>query len=335
MTTKPYPIIDLHCDLPIYLAKVVGAHPNTVDDIGCALPHLQNGNVKLQVMAIYSGGGDDATTYTQPQCDWLTQLATEYSDSFVPVRNLAQARNVLDSSKIGIIAAVENGSAICDEDEPLASGLERLESVRSQVGPLLYISLTHHGENRFGGGNMTEAGLKPDGKTLLDYLNGKHIAIDLSHTSDALAYGIIDHIDKQGLDLPIIASHSNFRAAFDFPRNLPDELARIVIERQGIIGVNFVRGFLDPEDPSALTRHILHGLGLGGREALCFGADYFYFKDYPHPEQGPFFFEEHDNAGKYPQILRGLEAELGEEQLQAMTSGNALRFLERLWPTQD
>ena len=35
MTTKPYPIIDLHCDLTIYLAKVDGAHPNAVDDIGC------------------------------------------------------------------------------------------------------------------------------------------------------------------------------------------------------------------------------------------------------------------------------------------------------------
>ena len=73
----------------------------------------------------------------------------------------------------------------------------RLDTLIREIGPILYISLTHHGENRFGGGNKADAGLKDDGEALLDYIDGKHIAIDLSHTSDALAHGIVNHIDRK------------------------------------------------------------------------------------------------------------------------------------------
>ena len=49
-----YPIFDMHCDLLVYLASVKDAHPAKKEDIGCALPYLQGGNVKLQVLAIYT-----------------------------------------------------------------------------------------------------------------------------------------------------------------------------------------------------------------------------------------------------------------------------------------
>ncbi len=59
--------------------------------------------------------------------------------------------------------------------------------------------MTHHTENRFGGGNFSEVGLKEDGKVLLDYLTDKNIVIDLAHTSDALAFGILNYIDHKKL----------------------------------------------------------------------------------------------------------------------------------------
>ena len=64
----PYPIVDLHCDLLSYLASVEGAAPDTTDDIGCALPFLRDGNVKLQVLASY--------VPTEPQC--VEMAAKEY-----------------------------------------------------------------------------------------------------------------------------------------------------------------------------------------------------------------------------------------------------------------
>ncbi len=94
-----------------------------------------------------------------------------------------------------------------EEDEPLDLLFERFDAKK-----WLYISLTWKEENRFGGGDQTMVGLKRNGEVLLEYMDGKDVAIDLSHTSNPLAEGILNHIDKKGLKITTIASHSNFRA---------------------------------------------------------------------------------------------------------------------------
>ena len=47
------PVIDLHCDLLSYLTRSNSSIYNT-EDMGCAIPYLKEGNVKLQVMAIFA-----------------------------------------------------------------------------------------------------------------------------------------------------------------------------------------------------------------------------------------------------------------------------------------
>lgn len=136
------------------------------------------------------------------------------------------------TNKIGIIPAIENASAICNEKEDLSIALERLTALQRRIGKLLYVSLTWNHENRFGGGNHTEKGLKNDGKLLVDYLCHKGIALDFSHASDYLAYDLLNYIEKKGLRLPLLASHSNMRSIADFPRNLPDEIAKEIIKKK-------------------------------------------------------------------------------------------------------
>jgi len=332
--SRTRPVIDLHCDLLTYLATVPGADLAKSQDIGCAIPFLRSGNVKLQVLAIYSGGGEVSSGLTDSQCDWFRRLTTDYKHTFYRVAEAGMAQEVLRSPGTGIAVAVENASALCDDREPLDSAIRRLDRITKDIGRVLYISLTHHGENRFGGGNSASAGLKDDGKVLLDYIDGKGMAIDLSHTSDALAHDIINHIDGNGLNIPIIASHSNFRSVYDHKRNLPDELARVIIGRKGLIGMNFLRAFLHPDDPSSLVKHILYGIEIGAQEALCFGADFFHTDSHPDRSRVPFFFKEHEHAGKYQQILRSLEHMLTPNQVEGLAFGNAMSFLQRLWSDQ-
>jgi membrane dipeptidase len=322
------PIIDLHCDLLSYLAKVERATPNDVNDIGAAIPYLTQGNVKVQVMALYSGGD---TSHTNAMADWFVRLEADYGGTFRAVKSVADLDDVLAGDGIGIIAAIENGSNLVNEDEPLDRAFERFERLQARIGPILYVGLTHHGENRFGGGNKSAAGLKPDGAALLDFLSGRRVAIDLAHTSDPLAYDIIRHVEQRRLDLPFIASHSNYRAIWDHPRNLPDDLAQTVIRRNGLIGMNLLRAFLNDDDPTSLTRHIAHGIRLGGEAAICFGADYFATTMHPDSDRHPFYHPEHENAGKYPAILDSLKEELNPEYLSALAFGNAAGFIRRLW----
>ncbi len=330
-SSAPYPIIDLHCDILHYLAATPNANPNNKEDIGCAIPYLQDGNVKLQVTAICSDSSSSGVAGAKAQCYWFNRLLNEYGTAFDELSNSGQLSRIAQYPKTFIIASIENASCLCDEDESLKLAFERLEYFIKETKRLLYISLTHHGENRFGGGNSTDIGLKDNGRKLLDYINEKNIAVDLSHTSDKLAFDIINHIDKFELNIPIIASHSNFRSIYNHPRNLPDELAREIIRRKGLIGMNFLRSFINPDDAGTLKKHILYGFEIAGEQAICFGADYFYTKWHPDKSRVPFFFSEHEHAGRYPQILALLDEDLSRTQQKDLAYRNACCFFDRIW----
>ena len=300
------PIIDLHCDLLFYLLDPK-SDPNNLE-IGCAIPHLKQGNVKLQVMAIFAPTQKDSHKLGIQQAEIFRDLKINNTDLKALDKN--EISDIVDAENIAMLASIENASAFCDEEISLEAGLMNFEKIRNDAGQILYMGLTHHAENRFGGGNYTSIGLKEDGKILLDYLNNERIAVDLSHTSDALAHDILNYISNKSLDIPIIASHSNYRAVFDHPRNLPEEIAKEIIQRQGLIGINFLRAFMNNENPSALFDHIEYALKIGAQNAISFGADYFYHQDHPDKSRIPFFFQEYENASCYQEVITKVENNL-------------------------
>lgn len=331
MPKKILPVFDLHCDLLSYLAHVPGADPAGVNDIGASLFYLQNGGVKLQVMAHYTDASSGSSERSLQQAQHYQQLCRTYADYLLPVKSMGDIQEVLTGDRIGVLGALENAAGLCEADEPIEMAFQQLERLNSMSGPLLYIGFTHHGENRFGGGNMTNVGLKEDGKALLEYMDGKEIAVDLSHASDALAEGIFTHISQKGLKVPVLASHSNFRTVWEHPRNLPDEFVQEIVQRKGLIGMNFLRAYVDDERPEALAEHIMYGLEKA-EDALCYGADFFYTKDHPDPSRKPFYFAQHDNAGKYPYINKQLmEAGLNPTQLKKLCNENVQHYLKQHW----
>ncbi len=323
-----YPIADMHCDLLSFMANIPGADPFDRDQIACAFPWLKDGNVTMQVMAIYTDVNPGSMALANKQAEIFSDLLRKAKDT---VTRFDSAYIQSQPEQIGIIASVENAAGFGHENATWKEIYSQFDSIVDKVGQLAYISLTHHTENRFGGGNYTEGvGLKEDGKRLLDYMAGKRIPIDLSHTSDLLAEGILNHIDRHHLPIPVIASHSNFRAIWDHKRNLSDEFAQEIIQRGGIIGVNFLRAFLDPEVPERLFEHLLHGFSLS-EDSVCFGADFFYTKDFPDKSRHPLYFPLAENAGKYPSLLDSLGQNLSESQLSKLASENVFNFYQNLW----
>ena len=322
------PIIDLHCDLLSYLIRP-NADINNTDDIGCAIPYLKEGNVKLQVMAIFAATEANSHQKGMEQSEIFKDISVNNDELFrFEKQNL---ENFGENEKIGILASLENASALCDEDLPLKQGFENLERIIDNVGNLFYIGLTHHLENRFGGGNYSNVGLKSDGKALLDYLDNKNIAVDFSHTSDALAYDILNYISQQNLNIPILASHSNYRSIFDHPRNLPDDIAKQIINKQGLIGLNFVRAFVNNEHPEVLYEHVNHGLELGGEKSVAYGADFFFTKSHPDKSRIPFYHKEQENSASYLKLNEQIEKQFGQIISKNVSHKNAIDFLERLW----
>lgn len=313
--------IDLHCDLMAYLAL---SNTSVQDEVRCSLKNIREGKVKMQVMAMYSSTEKGSVEYVKKQLRcYKNLLQTEGVREFFP-ENFD-----IKNDGLSIIAAVENASGFCEEEMPIETMFENFDTLNSEV-KLMYIGLTHHTENRFGGGNFTDIGLKEDGKLLLDYIDGKKIAVDLAHTSDQLAFDILNYIDQRNYLIPLIASHSNMRAVFRHNRNLPDELVSEIVKRGGLIGINFVKYFINPEDAEQIYAHIDYALKMGAENSICFGADFFDDRTHPDQTRYPYFFDEYGTPQSYEKINSKIAQIFSPEFQKKMSYGNVLSYFERL-----
>ncbi|MDW3651551.1 MAG: membrane dipeptidase [Bacteroidia bacterium] len=325
------PVFDLHCDLLSYLHMADDASIHSEDVIGASYPFLKKGNVQLQVCAIFSLTQSGSYAFANAQLKHFSQLIE--GPEFSAGRSEVEIRKAQEENKPAIFASIENASGLLEEEEPISLLEERLDEFIKGTGRLLYISFTHHLANRFGGGNFSDnLPITSDGKSLLACMDGKNIAVDLSHTSDALAEGILTEIEQQRYDIPVIASHSNFRPICDHPRNLPDEFAKEIVHRKGLIGINFVRDFVGRKGAEMLYEHIQYGIEeIGAGEHLAFGADYFDERMIPDQERRPFFYPQHKNASKFPAILEEMkEKGFSQDQLEKISHKNAEDFIRRL-----
>jgi microsomal dipeptidase-like Zn-dependent dipeptidase len=323
-------VIDIHCDLLDYLQSVPHATPFIKDKIGCSVPSLVDGKVKLQILVIYTTTQKGSAELALKQSLIFRNLYTKHKNHFEAVSELDDLQ-LKSSSRIGILAAIENASGLCEEDEALSKGLNRFEEIINNTNRILYIGLTYHQENRFGGGNNSKVGLKEDEKVVLDYIDGEKIAIDLSHTSDTLAYHILEYLTKNNLNIPVLASHSNYRNTYNHPRNLPDYIAKEIIRRKGLIGINFLRAFLNDNNPNAIYDHIEYGLNLGAKDCICFGADYNYTDSCSDQSRVPFYFREQESASNYPSILENISQRTSSGIAEAIGNGNAIDYIRRIW----
>lgn len=343
LDTAPRPsrrrVADLHCDLLTYL--VVGEmqekERSPHDDLSRAsIGQMRDGGVALQTLAIFVMTAPGWSRIGLQEAEIFARIVERNPDHLRTVGTLADLPSQGSAEQpIGVIAAVENASAFAEEDEPLDAALKRYEQLTRVTGPLLYVSLTWNDENRFGGGNGTDVGLKDDGRALLDFLADRGPAVDFSHTSPRLADEILDYTYKKGLDIPVLASHSPYAALVDIPRNLTDRAAREIAARGGVIGLNLLARFLKGETPECFADQIRHAQSLDILNAQVMGADFFYEGDIPdRPEDAP-EFEFHpgfDSSACYPRLFDALRDTLGldERTLDDLAWGNFERFAGRV-----
>lgn len=325
-----FPIVDLHCDLLCYVeGNRLRRSPYDLA-ARCAIPQLRNGQVKLQTMAVFVQTAPHSSEKGLQQALIYQEFPERCSGDFIHY----SPQWTIDSPSIATLLAFENASGFCSDHEPLADGFKRLTYIIQNIAKPLYVSLTWNTENRFGGGALVHAGLKEDGKLLLEELDQQHIAVDLSHASDALAYEIIDYIEGHRLNIPLMASHSNARAVVSVPRNLPDDIAKEIFRRGGVVGFNLYRYFIG-ETEDQMVKHLAHWLELGGEQHVALGADFFYDADLPSTYRhgkDP-FFEDYQEASCYGRLISFLKKELTLDSsiLEKFSHQNALTFINKFY----
>ncbi len=170
----------------------------------------------------------------------------------------------------------------------------------------------------------TDTGLTSQGFLFLEEAERLGIIIDVSHLSDRGFYDVAAHYKK-----PFLASHSNARSVCNVPRNLSDDMLRLLAERGGLAGLCFHEPFLATAPRSvdniseALTRHVKHILSVAGSEVLALGTD---FDGTP----GNRIIPDVTQLSRLECILK--KAGLTDRQTVNLFYKNALRFLSENLP---
>ena len=245
------PLIDGHNDLPweirtrfkgdpgaVNLGADTSQIPPPADGVALMtdIPRLRTGHVGAQFWSVWVPvelKGFEAVQTTIEQIDLVKRMAARYPADFEMAYSAADIRRIHKSRKIASLIGVEGGHQI---NNSLAA-LRQMYDLGAR-----YMTLTHT-RNTDWADSATDApahhGLTPFGVEVVREMNRLGMLVDLSHVSpDAMKAALA------ASEAPVIFSHSSARAIVDHPRDVPDDVLRLVAANGGVVMVNFNPGYV-------------------------------------------------------------------------------------------
>lgn len=246
-------LIDGHNDLPYELRTTDGPSFRNIDlsrpqkSFHTDIPRLKAGNVGAQFWSAYvpasTGKKGTAIRMTLEQIDVIHEMARRYPDTFEMAGSTADILRIRRAGKIACLIGIEGGHSI-DNSLAVLRNYYRL-GVR-------YMTLTHS-ESLDWADSCSDApkanGLTPFGEDVVLEMNRLGMLVDLSHVSDATMKAALK-VTKA----PVIFSHSSARGVANHPRNVPDDVLKLVKENGGVVMINFFSGFIVPEGARATQK---------------------------------------------------------------------------------
>lgn len=134
-------------------------------------------------------------------------------------------------------------------------------------------SLTWNNTNHLAGGvEDKDSTLTAFGAEVVKRMNKKGMLLDVSHLNDKSFYEAAEICT-----MPIIASHSNSRLLCDNPRNITDDMFKVIVKSGGVVGINVYPPMVsDKKDvyTEDIVRHIEHFMDISGDDNIGIGADF-------------------------------------------------------------
>lgn len=275
-------LIDMHCDTIYELKK----HPEQSlleNQLAIDVNKLRRGDYLLQNFALFvhkEQGSDPYETCLELYDCFMKQMELAAGE----IRQVTTVEEMEQNRKDGLLSAmltIEEG-AVCHGSTDLLQEFYD-KGVRM-------MTLTWNFENEIGFPNSIidkrgrrkpfaneSQGLKPAGFEMVEAMESMGMIVDVSHLSDA---GFMDVAST--LRVPFVASHSNSREICPHPRNLTDEMLRILGEKGGAAGLNLYGTFVNPmltggqEECliSDLLKHAHHMADVGGMDCVALGTDF-------------------------------------------------------------
>jgi len=260
-------IFDAHCDALMKLWQNRSLSFQDGPSLHVTLSGMVEAGVKVQCFAIY-------VPETVPEEAKFT-AALEMAELFFarivemfPSMKVVRTRQDIASLKDGEIGAMLTLEG-CDA---IGASLVKLKTLL-RLG-VASVGLTWNFPNAVADGAWEKrgAGLTAFGRQVVELLNETRRWVDVSHLSEKAFWDVVEMARFP------IASHSNVHRLCPHPRNLTDEQIKALIEKDGMIGINFVPYFLTGDKRGAtvvdVLRHLDYVCALGGENNVGFGSDF-------------------------------------------------------------
>lgn len=253
-----------------------------VCDAMLPLVHLLDARIAL--MLRLKKGGCDFTSLTimgdefaQPGVVFASLAMTRSAllakpDVFVIANTVADIRRAKAEGKFAVNFHFQGS-------EPIARELSLVEAYY-QLGVRFFL-LAYNARNSAASGCLEENddGLSQYGRRLVAEMNRVGMLVDTSHCGHTTSMEAMELSTK-----PPIFSHSNVKALMPHRRNISDEQIKLLGAKGGVICVNGVGAFLDPQQTASvdtLCRHIDYISDMIGPQHVGLGMDFVQEHDRP------------------------------------------------------
>lgn len=243
---KDTPLIDGHNDWPEALREQEGDKRWTVDlraGLGARpepyntdIARLREGMVGGQFWSAWVSADLpplEQVKETLEEIDLIHNIVARYPETFELATNAADVRRIHKAGRIASMIGVEGGNQI---DESL-SVLRAYHAFGAG-----YLTLTHALTISWADSatdNPKHGGLTPFGEAVVHELNRLGMLVDLSHVNEDTMRDAL-RVSRA----PVIFSHSGARAVDDHPRNVSDDVLRLVAANGGVVMVNYSRSYV-------------------------------------------------------------------------------------------
>ncbi len=224
--------IDLSADTSNLRGKTGDGDVHLMTDI----PRARKGHLGAQFWSVWipaTTTGPEAVQMTLEQIDIVRTMVAKYPKDFEMASTAADIQRIEKSGRIASLIGVEGGHQI-NNSLPVLRDYYAL-GVR-------YMTLTHS-KNTDWADSATDTpahqGLTPFGRAVVHEMNRLGMLVDLSHVSPETMKAALETTRT-----PVIFSHSSARALDDHPRDVPDDVLRMVKQNHGVVMVNFYPPFI-------------------------------------------------------------------------------------------
>jgi membrane dipeptidase len=201
------------------------------------LPRAKDGGLKAMFFSIFVSEDYYPSRFETKQALRMLDTALDQirknNSAIELARNAAEIERIVKSGKMAAVLDIE-GSADLDGDPAVIRDLYRL-GVRS-----LQLS-AHNWDNNYADSCCSPPkwhGINERGREVIREMNRLGMVINVSHASDDAIRQTVECSTA-----PVIATHHGLRFYNDIPRNMPDDVAKKIAAKGGVIGFQIGNDF--------------------------------------------------------------------------------------------